>query len=147
MQRDRRWCQGNLQHLRLLFTEGIVRVHRGLFLNGIFSYVSAVLWLGFLIVSTVEAVLWSLWGPDYFPTERSLFPTWPVWRPERVEALFGSVFAVLLLPKVLGFLLAVIKRRAPGSAACSRCSAACCARRSHRRCSRRSACCSTAGSC
>ena len=93
MQRDRRWCQGNLQHLRLLFTEGIVRVHRGLFLNGIFSYVSAVLWLGFLIVSTVEAVLWSLWGPDYFPTERSLFPTWPVWRPERVEALFGSVFA------------------------------------------------------
>jgi hypothetical protein len=56
-----------------------------------------VLWLGFLIVSTVEAVLWSLWGPNYFPTERSLFPTWPVWRPERVEALFGSVFAVLLL--------------------------------------------------
>ncbi|MGH7338146.1 MAG: glucans biosynthesis glucosyltransferase MdoH, partial [Myxococcota bacterium] len=45
MQRDRRWCQGNLQHLRLLFTEGLVRVHRGLFLNGIFSYVSAVLWL------------------------------------------------------------------------------------------------------
>jgi membrane glycosyltransferase len=114
MQRDRRWCQGNLQHLRLLFTEGIVRVHRGLFLNGIFSYVSAVLWLGFLIVSTVEAVLWSLWGPNYFPTERSLFPTWPVWRPERVEALFGSVFAVLLLPKVLAFLLALVQRRAGG---------------------------------
>jgi len=114
MQRDRRWCQGNLQHLRLLFTEGLVRVHRGLFLNGIFSYVSAVLWLGFLIVSTIEAVLWSLWGPDYFPAERSLFPTWPVWHPERVEALFGSVFAVLLLPKVLAFLLALIQRRAAG---------------------------------
>jgi len=114
MQRDRRWCQGNLQHLRLLFTEGIVRVHRGLFLNGIFSYVSAVLWLGFLIASTVEAVLWSVWGPNYFPAEHSLFPTWPVWRPERVEALFGSVFAVLLLPKVLGFVLAVIQRHAAG---------------------------------
>ena len=25
MKRDRRWCQGNLQHLRLLFTEGLVR--------------------------------------------------------------------------------------------------------------------------
>jgi membrane glycosyltransferase len=114
LQRDRRWCQGNLQHLRLLFTEGIVRVHRGLFLNGIFSYVSAVLWLGFLVVSTVEAVLWSVWGPNYFPIERSLFPTWPVWRPERIEALLGSVFAVLLLPKLLGFLLAVIQRRAAG---------------------------------
>ena len=112
MQRDRRWCQGNLQHLRLLFTEGLVRVHRGLFLNGIFSYVSAVLWLGFLIVSTIEAVLWSLWGPNYFPIERSLFPTWPVWHPERVEALFGSVFFVLLLPKVLAFLLAIVQRRA-----------------------------------
>jgi membrane glycosyltransferase len=112
LQRDRRWCQGNLQHLRLLFTEGIVRVHRGLFLNGIFSYVSAVLWLGFLIVSTTEAVLWSLWGPNYFPTERSLFPTWPVWRPERVEALFGSVFTVLLLPKVLAIVLALFQRRA-----------------------------------
>ena len=34
MRRDRRWCQGNLQHLRLLFTEGVVRAHRALFLNG-----------------------------------------------------------------------------------------------------------------
>ncbi len=36
-----------------------------------------------------------------FPVERSLFPTWPVWRPERVEARFSSVFFVLLFPKVL----------------------------------------------
>jgi len=114
MQRDRRWCQGNLQHLRLLFTEGLVRAHRTLFLNGIFSYVSAVLWLGFLIASTVEAALWSLWGPDYFPVGPSLFPTWPVWRPERAEMLFGVVFAVLLLPKLLAIVLTLIQRRASG---------------------------------
>jgi membrane glycosyltransferase len=58
MQRDKRWCQGNLQHLRLLFTEGLSSVHRALFLNGIFSYVSAALWLGFLVASTGEAVMW-----------------------------------------------------------------------------------------
>jgi membrane glycosyltransferase len=114
MKRDRRWCQGNLQHLRLLFTAGIVRVHRGLFLNGIFSYVSAVLWLGFLVVSTIEAALWSLWGPNYFPAGPSLFPTWPVWRPERAEALFGTVFGVLLLPKFLAMVLAFAKRNTAG---------------------------------
>ena len=43
MSRDRRWCQGNLQHLRLLFTEGLFGAHRTLFLNGALSYVSALL--------------------------------------------------------------------------------------------------------
>lgn len=101
MQRDQRWCQGNLQHLRLLFTRGLYTSHRALFLNGIFSYVSAVLWLGFLVASTVEAVMWSIQGPDYFPSGETLFPTWPVWRPERAGALFAVVFGVLMLPKAL----------------------------------------------
>ena len=48
MKRDRRWCQGNLQHLRLLFTEGLFGAHRALFLNGVLSYVSALLWFAFL---------------------------------------------------------------------------------------------------
>jgi len=114
MQRDQRWCQGNLQHLRLLFTEGLGAVHRALFLNGIFSYVSAVLWLGFLVASTAEAVLWTLLGPDYFPAGPSLFPTWPVWRPGRVVALFVVVFAVLLLPKLLAVFLAWRRRELAG---------------------------------
>jgi len=112
MQRDQRWCQGNLQHLRLLFTEGLASVHRALFLNGIFSYVSAVLWLGFLAAGTAEAVMWSFRGPDYFSTGVSLFPTWPVWRPERALALFSAVFAVLILPKFLAVVLALWRREA-----------------------------------
>ena len=51
MKRDRRWCQGNLQHLRLLFTEGLFGAHRALFLNGVLSYVSALLWFAFLSLS------------------------------------------------------------------------------------------------
>ncbi len=35
MKRDRRWCQGNIQHLRLLPTEGLYGAHRALFLNGV----------------------------------------------------------------------------------------------------------------
>ncbi|HUI25124.1 MAG TPA: glucans biosynthesis glucosyltransferase MdoH, partial [Candidatus Kryptonia bacterium] len=52
MKRDRRWCQGNLQHLRLLFTEGLFGAHRALFINGVLSYVSALLWFAFLSLST-----------------------------------------------------------------------------------------------
>ena len=107
MQRDKRWCQGNLQHLRLLFTEGLSSAHRALFLNGIFSYVSAVLWLGFLVASTGEAVMWAFRGPDYFASGPTLFPTWPVWRPERARALFGVVVGVLFLPKFLAVGLAL----------------------------------------
>jgi len=38
--RDRRWCQGNLQHFWLVFGGGMRFWHRFYFLNGIFSYLS-----------------------------------------------------------------------------------------------------------
>ena len=56
---------------------------------------SALLWLGFLAASTAEALHWALRGPDYFPTGRSLFPTWPVWRPEWAISLAGAVGVVV----------------------------------------------------
>ncbi|WP_446697841.1 hypothetical protein, partial [Acetomicrobium sp. S15 = DSM 107314] len=34
LSRDRRWCQGNLQHVRLFLLKGIIPTHRFLFLNG-----------------------------------------------------------------------------------------------------------------
>ena len=114
MKRDRRWCQGNLQHLRLLFTGGVWATHRALFLNGIFSYVSALLWLGFLVASTAEALLWALRGPDYFPAGQQLFPTWPVWRPEWAISLVGVVALVLFLPKILAVGLAVARGQSGG---------------------------------
>jgi membrane glycosyltransferase len=49
--RDRRWCQGNLQHLQLIFGQGFKTESRGHFFNGVMSYVSSPLWLVMLIVS------------------------------------------------------------------------------------------------
>ena len=43
LKRYRRWCQGNLQHTRLLFTRGFFPAHRALFINGILTYGSALL--------------------------------------------------------------------------------------------------------
>jgi membrane glycosyltransferase len=112
MARDRRWCQGNIQHLRLLFTEGLRGAHRALFLNGVLSYVSAGLWFSFLALSTAEAIRQALAEPVYFPPGPSLFPDWPVWRPDWAIALVGVTAAILFLPKVLAILLVVLRGRA-----------------------------------
>lgn len=111
MGRDRRWCQGNLQHLRLLFTEGLFGAHRALFVNGVLSYVSALLWFTFLVLSTVAAILEVIRVPDYFPHGPSLFPEWPVWRPEWAIALLAVTGIILFLPKVLSILLLVFHDR------------------------------------
>lgn len=111
--RDRRWCQGNLQHLRLLFTRGLFPAHRYLFLNGAMAYISALLWLIFLSLSTAEAVVMVLSEPEYFPQEGSLFPDWQVWNPEWMIILLISTTIILFMPKLLSLVLAVlIKRRA-----------------------------------
>lgn len=49
--RDRRWCQGNLQHMRLIFGQGFRTESRGHFLSGVMSYVSSPMWLAMLVVS------------------------------------------------------------------------------------------------
>jgi membrane glycosyltransferase len=114
MARDRRWCQGNIQHLRLLFTEGLRGAHRALFLNGVLSYVSAGLWFCFLALSTAEAIWQAMREPVYFPLGRSLFPVWPVWRPEWALVLAGVTATILFLPKLLSILLVVLRGEARG---------------------------------
>jgi membrane glycosyltransferase len=108
MSRDRRWCQGNLQHLRLLFTEGLFGAHRTLFLNGALSYVSALLWATFLLLSTWEAVANVFFEPDYFPSGPSLFPEWPVWRPNWAIALLAVTGMILFVPKLLSVVLITV---------------------------------------
>ncbi|HYC55771.1 MAG TPA: glucans biosynthesis glucosyltransferase MdoH [Candidatus Binatia bacterium] len=113
MKRDRRWCQGNLQHVRLLFTEGLFGAHRALFLNGALSYMTALLWFGFLVLCTTEAVQIALRPPQYFSDQPSLFPQWPVWRPALGYALLAVTGAVLFLPKVLSVVLVMLRGAEP----------------------------------
>ncbi|HYF35228.1 MAG TPA: glucans biosynthesis glucosyltransferase MdoH [Prosthecobacter sp.] len=55
LKRDRRWCQGNMQHFWLLFAKGWHPMSRLNFLHGILSYVGSLLWLLFLILATFLA--------------------------------------------------------------------------------------------
>ncbi|HRJ54453.1 MAG TPA: glucans biosynthesis glucosyltransferase MdoH [Candidatus Thiothrix moscowensis] len=58
LKRDRRWCQGNLQHWRIIWSHGVSNLHRFLLLNGIVSYVSSPIWLSWLLVLTAIAVFY-----------------------------------------------------------------------------------------
>jgi membrane glycosyltransferase len=51
--RDRRWCQGNLQHLRLVFTPGFRLASRLTFVVGALSYLCAPAWAMFVLLVTV----------------------------------------------------------------------------------------------
>ena len=48
-QRDQRWCQGNMQHIRLVFSTGMRAVSRLHFGMGAMSYLASPLWMVFLI--------------------------------------------------------------------------------------------------
>jgi membrane glycosyltransferase len=59
LKRDRRWCQGNMQHFWLLFARGFHPMSRINFLHGILSYASSLFWFIFLILTTYLA-----WHPN-----------------------------------------------------------------------------------
>jgi len=108
LERDKRWCQGNIQHLRLMFTKGFTFGHRLLFLNGNLFYFSSFLWLLLLWLMTVHAIADFFHTVVYFSGERTLFPHWPLqYRELSIELLLVTA-AFLLVPKVLSVFLIVL---------------------------------------
>jgi membrane glycosyltransferase len=109
--RDRRWCQGNLQHLKVLPARGLHLMSRLHLATGIGSYVAAPLWLLFLTVGILIALQAQFIRPEYFPAGATLFPQWPAQDPVRAAWVFGGAMAMLVLPKLLGYLAMLIRRR------------------------------------
>jgi membrane glycosyltransferase len=59
-QRERRWCQGNLQHSLVLFAKGLRGVSRLHLILGICGYLAGPLWLAFLLMFN-----WIRWFHSY----------------------------------------------------------------------------------
>lgn len=115
--RDRRWCQGNLQHAAVLPTRGLHWVSRLHLLMGIGSYVTSPLWLVFLLFGVLISLQARFVRPEYFGDERLLFPNWPKVDPVLAQQLFGATMAVLLAPKLMAFIVLLFDpamRRASG---------------------------------
>lgn len=109
--RDRRWCQGNLQHLRILFSRWLHPVSRIHFTLGIMSYLSSPLWFLFLFLGLGIAVWRAFFPPEYFADTKTLFPTWPVFDLIGTLALFALSMGMLFIPKILGGLIVLIQHR------------------------------------
>ncbi len=110
--RDRRWCQGNLQHMALLGTAGLHPLSRFHLLSGIMSYLASPLWFLFLLVGIFAALQGSLQLPVYFFPDRTPYPVWQVINPELAARLFGVTMLVLLAPKFFGWIAVAVNRDA-----------------------------------
>ena len=95
LQRDRRWCHGNMQHLWFLFSRGLTMPSRVNILIGIMAYGGSPLWLLFLLFS-----------PVMFIGERV---------PVQNTFLFVCAMCLLFTPKLLAAarLMAAPERRRP----------------------------------
>jgi membrane glycosyltransferase len=109
--RDRRWCQGNLQHAGVLPARGLHWVSRLHLLTGIGSYITAPLWLTFLLIGVIISLQAEFIRPEYFPRGATLFPQWPAQDPIRAGYVFGGTMGLLLLPKLFGWLVASARTR------------------------------------
>ncbi len=110
--RDRRWCQGNLQHAKLLLTPRLRAWSRFVFVQGIMAYIAPLFWGGFLAASIADAMVQH--QPDYFPEPYQLFPVFPSDQTTKAIGLAIGIFGLLVLPKLLIVAQAALNGRARG---------------------------------
>ncbi len=91
--RDRRWCQGNLQHLRILGSAGFHWVNRLQLLIGGSAYLTSPLWLLLIVAGILHHVIFGMSGV----AAPSLW-------------LFGFTLVLLFGPKLLGLVWTLMDR-------------------------------------
>jgi membrane glycosyltransferase len=97
-----------MQHMKLLRAKGFHWLSRLHLLTGILSYATSPIWMAVLVLSSVVICLQAIQGHQYFePGAFTLFPNWPESRVDEIASLLTVTIIVLLLPKVLGTLLAL----------------------------------------
>jgi len=97
--RDRRWCQGNLQHIRVISAPGLKTWSRFVFFQGILSYIAPLFWMMFLAASLYAAA--TAPEPDFFPEPFQLFPVFPSDQTSKAVGVAVGVIGLLVFPKVL----------------------------------------------
>lgn len=98
--RDRRWCQGNMQHIGVLPAKGLHWVSRLHMARGVLSYVASPLWLLMLMAG---AGAWMA-QKAFLPPDALAPAAW----------LFALTMALLFAPKALAGLLALRHGQARG---------------------------------
>ncbi len=111
LKRDRRWCQGNLQHLWLVFARGFPFPSRAHLFMGIMAYLGSPVWFLFLLIST-----WVAWdfrnsNLSQLPYEGYIGEYLGLSGTEQAWYLAGMVLILLFAPKILAYLGTVLHPR------------------------------------
>ena len=101
LKRDRRWCQGNLQNARLLAEPGLQGVHRAMLLTGAMSYLSAPLWLLFVMMGGAFQVMGGAGAAALSLSGES---------PVEIFGLWMATVCMLGLPRVLGLISILLRK-------------------------------------
>lgn len=133
LRRDRRWAQGNLQHLRLIAAPGLHPASRLHMAAGIQSYLSAPIWLALVLLFGSGAVhatagalvplgamlallmvpklagVWAQYGRLRTRRRRAL-----IWRAFGAEVALSTLFAPLAMVHRTGFVAAILMGRDSG---------------------------------
>jgi len=104
VRRDTRWCQGNMQHLRLLAVPGLHLLSRFHLAQGAMVYLSSVWWLALLLLWTLHGVLAT--GP---------LPALSAMPPAGHWVLSGAMALMLLAPKLIGIAGYLIEHQRSGT--------------------------------
>jgi len=111
LKRDRRWCQGNLQHITLMFAQGLRLPSRLHFALGAMSYLSSPLWLVLVVLFALNAVaLEKVTAVTYLGRYPML--AWPISHTLAFVSLAAAAMAMLFGPKILALILLLRDRKA-----------------------------------
>jgi membrane glycosyltransferase len=106
--RDRRWCQGNLQHLGVLRARGLAWVSRLHLIRGVAAYLTAPLWLALLVFSALLPL-----KPEWGVSDGVLADQLAAAQSHSnssIAMIFGVSMAFLVAPKLMALYAVLLSR-------------------------------------
>ncbi|HYP15638.1 MAG TPA: glucans biosynthesis glucosyltransferase MdoH, partial [Opitutus sp.] len=107
--RDRRWCQGNMQHAWLLTARGFRPANRFHLFMGVMAYLSSPLWLLFMLISTINVFELAMRPPAPRPEDYTSVFGYTMRVPEALT-LFVFTMLLLFLPKIVSIVVMLGRR-------------------------------------
>ena len=95
IRRDVRWCQGNMQYLKLLDLPGLLPMSRFQLMWAILMFLGIPAWT--LMIALLPVLAWEAQGIEDYPTALAIF-------------LYGAFFIMYLAPKIAGLLDAMLTK-------------------------------------
>ena len=108
--RDRRWAQGNVQHLAVLRVDGLSWSSRLHMVLGFMNYLTSSLWLTTILIGLIISpwVLAQNSGETVFSGD-GLLPVSQIFGSTRMLVIFCVTIGLLMLPKLLGLIAGMRK--------------------------------------